>query len=170
MTRVRLLTGAKSCLESIRSWCRVACNVRRLTSEVGHSRPCRASSNSSNVGYAAESRSKFGALAAQRAMPVDGTAVDGGGSRNRVRLKRNLMRRFKLIWVVQSPCQKYCACAVGQISGTDSGRPASIRGALRDRHERWMGMRWTCWRVRRTLLARTAKPCGPDAPTLASSS
>jgi len=24
-------------------------------------------------------------------------------------------------------------------------RPASIRGAFRDRHERWCGMRWTPW-------------------------
>src|SRR6266436_5811137 len=43
-------------------------------------------------------------------------------------LNGDLLRRFKLIWVVQSPSQKYCACAVGQISGTDSGRLASIRG------------------------------------------
>ena len=27
----------------------------------------------------------------------------------------------------------------------DSGRPASNKGAYRDRHERWCGMRWTRW-------------------------
>ena len=55
-----------------------------------------------------------------------------------MRLKRNLMRRFKLIWVVQSPYQKYSACAVGQITSTDSRVPPRLRGALRDRHERWV--------------------------------
>jgi hypothetical protein len=29
------------------------------------------------------------------------------------------------------------------------------------------GMRWTRRRARRSALTRTAKPCGPDAPTLA---
>ena len=46
----------------------------------------------------------------------------------------------------------------------------SLRGAYHDRHERWRGMRWT-----RAVSNdddtgwRTAKPCGPGAPTLASS-
>jgi len=40
-------------------------------------------------------------------------------------------------------------------------RPALHRRAYRDRHETWCGMRWTCWRVRRVLPMRTAKPCGP---------
>jgi len=31
------------------------------------------------------------------------------------------------------------------------------------------GMRWTLWRARRARSKRTAKPCGPGAPTLASS-
>jgi hypothetical protein len=48
--------------------------------------------------------------------------------------------------------------------------PASIRGAFRDRHERGAGCggrfgAFDEWRMR-----RTAKSCGPDAPTLASSS
>jgi hypothetical protein len=48
-------------------------------------------------------------------------------------------------------------------------RPASIRGAARDRHERGAGCggrfgAFDEWRIR-----RTAKSCGPDAPTLASS-
>ena len=46
-----------------------------------------------------------------------------------MRVKDNLLKRFKLIWVVQSLLRKYFACRVGQISGTESGRPASIRGA-----------------------------------------
>jgi hypothetical protein len=48
--------------------------------------------------------------------------------------------------------------------------PCPTRGALRDRHDVGRGMRWT-----RAMSAtidvdpRTAKSCGPDAPTLASS-
>jgi hypothetical protein len=68
-----------------------------------------------------------------------------------------------------------------------ASRPA--RGAYRDRHGRWDGMRWTRQRFAREVIAgrverlvsdqqhadeecllRTAKSCGPDAPTLASSS
>ena len=45
----------------------------------------------------------------------------------------------------------------------------SHRGAYHDRHERWRGMRWTRQYRRRTIPTRTAKPCGPGAPTLASS-
>ena len=63
------------------------------------------------------------------------------------------------------------------------------RGAYRDRHGRRGGMRWTRQRFAREVMAgrverlvsdqqhaderrlqRTAKSCGPDAPTLASSS
>jgi hypothetical protein len=63
------------------------------------------------------------------------------------------------------------------------------RGAYRDRHGRGEGMRWTRRFARdaiagrvgerpvsdhqasgREMLQRTAKSCGPDAPTLASSS
>ena len=37
---------------------------------------------------------------------------------------------------VQPFGEKYFAFAVGQIKGTSFGRPASNRGAYRDRHER----------------------------------
>jgi hypothetical protein len=52
--------------------------------------------------------------------------------------------------------------------------PAHTKGAFRDRHERRAGMRWTRKHesanfARTNGLTRTAKPCGPDAPTLASS-
>jgi hypothetical protein len=52
-----------------------------------------------------------------------------------------------------------CSCSV----------PLSNRGAFRDRHGRWGGMRWTCSAVGRTAWARTAKSRGPDPPTLGSS-
>jgi len=57
----------------------------------------------------------------------------------------------------------------GRSSFIESDRPASTRGAARDRHERGAGCggrfgAFDEWRAR-----RTAKSCGSDAPTLASS-
>ena len=90
---------------------------------------------------------------------------------------------------VQPHSQKYFASPVGQIISTSSRHPVPRRGAYHDRHERWDGMRWTRQRFARDgiagrasrlvsdhqasgreMLQRTAKSCGPDAPTLASSS
>src|ERR1035437_5602036 len=45
-----------------------------------------------------------------------------------------------------------------------------MRGAGRDRHERAVGCGGRAACEGRTLASRTAKPCGPGAPTLASSS
>ena len=89
---------------------------------------------------------------------------------------------------VQSPLQKYFASPVGQIISTNSCHPVPHRGAYRDRHERGMGCggRGSVLRAMesqggsmrpvsdyqasgREMLQRTAKSCGPDAPTLASS-
>ena len=90
------------------------------------------------------------------------------------REKRNFPWRFNAIWVVQSCLEKYFASGIPQISGLI--RPVPFpRGAYRDRHERGAGLRWTrgaernCLR-RRTVPLRTAKLCGPGAPTLALSS
>src|ERR1700733_6773097 len=44
---------------------------------------------------------------------------------------------------VQSCTKKYFALPVGQIIFIPSRHPGPIRGAFRDRHERWAGMRWT---------------------------
>jgi hypothetical protein len=88
---------------------------------------------------------------------------------NRVRQNRDFVRRFKLIWVVQSQREKYFACTVGQINATDSRVLLPHEGRFAIVTNVGCGMRWTCRRVRRTLLVRTAKSCGPDAPTLASS-
>src|ERR1700733_9834430 len=50
-------------------------------------------------------------------------------------------------------------------------RPGPHKGAFGDRHERKVGMRWTrAALLTRALFLRTVKSCGPDAPTLASSS
>src|SRR5579863_4879791 len=43
------------------------------------------------------------------------------------------------------------------------------RGALRNVINVGCGMRWTLWRRKTGGAKRTAKSCGPDAPTLASS-
>ena len=49
--------------------------------------------------------------------------------------------------------------------------PGPHKGAFRDRHGRRVGMRWTrVALLTRALTLRTAKSCGPDVPTLASSS
>ena len=100
-----------------------------------------------------------------------------------------IARRANQRICVQSPLQKYFASPVGQIISTNSRHPVPRRGAYHDRHERWDGMRWTRQRFARDgiagrasrlvsdhqasgreMLQRTAKSCGPDAPTLASSS
>jgi hypothetical protein len=49
--------------------------------------------------------------------------------------------------------------------------PCPREGRLRDRHGRWCGMRWTrAMSATNDVDPRTVKSCGPDAPTLASSS
>src|SRR6266851_8349275 len=85
--------------------------------------------------------------------------------------------------------EKYFASHLPQINSRTLVVPAH-RGAFRDRHGRWAWdavdaaafcARWDCrasWRKTcerstasgREMLQRTAKSCGPDAPTLASSS
>ena len=56
-----------------------------------------------------------------------------------------------------------------------SAHPASTRGTYRDRHGRWARDAVDAWDAQRAFRAptkaswRTAKPCGPDPPTLGSS-
>jgi hypothetical protein len=79
---------------------------------------------------------------------------------------------------VQPFAQKYSASPFARNSFIDSPVPAH-RGAFRDRHKRWAGdavdaaasaqLGLRPEKRRRTMLVRTAKSCGPDAPTLASS-
>jgi hypothetical protein len=54
-------------------------------------------------------------------------------------------------------------------TGIERSHPVPLRGALRERHGRRGGMRWTRRRARRAMPMRTAKSCGPDTPTLVSS-
>src|ERR1700733_8137126 len=88
-----------------------------------------------------------------------------------MRIERKFSRGINVIWVVQSPLQKYFRSLLTQITCISLAIPAQYRGAFRDRHERRVGMRWTrAALLTRALFLRTAKSCGPDAPTLASSS
>src|SRR4051794_3213148 len=59
-------------------------------------------------------------------------------AKNRMRVERNLLKHFKLIWVVQSSPAKHSAFHPTQISGY-CRHPVPTRGAFRDRHERGMG-------------------------------
>jgi hypothetical protein len=79
-----------------------------------------------------------------------------------------LLNNLNLICPVQFDFQKYFRSAP-QIKSISLAVP-SHRGAARDRHERGAGCGGRGRRCRRAALTRTAKSCGPDAPTLASSS
>jgi hypothetical protein len=74
-----------------------------------------------------------------------------------------------VIWVVQSPREKYSACAVGQIKSKTRAIPRSIRGALRTSSTWSAGCDGRGMSLDEGRCARTAKPCGPDIPTLMSS-
>src|SRR6202171_1613087 len=63
--------------------------------------------------------------------------------------------------------QKYFRSRLTQITSISAAVP-SPRGAARDRHGRGAGCGGRGRRCRRAALTRTAKSCGPDAPTLAS--
>ena len=96
--------------------------------------------------------------------------------------------RFGVIWAVESHRQKYCCFRLPQITPISDTVSSHSRGVSRSSWTRY-GMRWTRQRFARDgvagrverlvsdhrvcgreMLLRTAKSCGPDAPTLASSS
>jgi hypothetical protein len=98
--------------------------------------------------------------------------------KNRLRANFVLRRYFNVIWVVQSPLQKYSVSSQTQITLTTAAIPARQEGRWPSSRT-WGGMRWTrqrqaresvrravirewAQRARRTALTRTAKPCGPD--------
>jgi hypothetical protein len=86
-----------------------------------------------------------------------------------MRLNSNLLKRFNLICPVQSRFEKYSAL-IGRRSVASSALFRLARGALRHRHERWAGNAMDVSALRgERRVKRTAKSCGPDAPTLASS-
>jgi hypothetical protein len=85
------------------------------------------------------------------------------------RVRAKLPNHYRVIWSVQPFAEKSFACLQPQITSV-WGHPVPARGAYRDRHGR--GARGCDGRrrfARRAEWLRTAKSCGPDAPTLASS-
>jgi hypothetical protein len=99
-----------------------------------------------------------------------------------------LLKRINVICPVQSHLQKYFASPVGQIISTNSRHPTPPEGriaivtdagcgcggrgsVLRAMESQGGSMRPVSDRRAsgREMLQRTAKSCGPDAPTLASS-
>jgi hypothetical protein len=95
------------------------------------------------------------------------------GSENGLRGKIHFANRFKRIPPVQSCRGKYLAFAFSEMT-ISCRRPASCRGAYRDRHGRGVrdAVDATCRStilVRTNGMARTAKSRGPDTPTLVSS-
>ena len=122
-------------------------------------------------------RARIELICPTRQISLHSVSLDDERPKNPLRVKFNLRSDFNVIWVVQSPRQKYFAGPVGQISATSSPRPFPARGAYRDRHERGMGCggrgsvgaqgdRRAGSPVserptrRRTALKRTAKACG----------
>ena len=71
------------------------------------------------------------------------------------------------LYRVNSPAQKYSSSKF-RYSEIYESRPLH-RGAFRERHERGVGCDGRGGNARRAWLTRTAKSCGPDAPTLVSS-
>jgi hypothetical protein len=106
-----------------------------------------------------------------------------------VRARRKLLNKINVIWVVQSYLQKYFTSPVGQIISTNSRHPTPQQGRIaivtdagcgcggRGSVLRAMGSQGGFFEsvsdhrhADERRLQRTAKSCGPDAPTLASSS
>ena len=64
-----------------------------------------------------------------------------------LRAKSNFWKQFKLIWVVQSFPQKYCALPVGQIISTSPRRLVSQEGRLAIVTKRGAGCGGHFWRL-----------------------
>jgi hypothetical protein len=81
-----------------------------------------------------------------------------------------LPRRANHRLSVQPRLQKYSGSLFTQITCITLAIPAHTKGRFAIVTNVGCGMRWTQGAPKtRALTLRTAKPCGPDAPTLASS-
>ena len=86
-----------------------------------------------------------------------------------MRLEEKFSFWINVIWVVQSPLQKYCGSLSTQISSISSpscpteGRLEIVTDAGQDAMD-------AASALTNALSLRTEKSCGPDDPTLASSS
>jgi hypothetical protein len=88
-----------------------------------------------------------------------------------LRVQFNFLSRFNLIPPVQPLAQKYFGFPPTQITSLCRAIPSRSEGRLANRHGRWVrdAVDAECADDERRMK-RTAKSCGPDAPTLASSS
>jgi hypothetical protein len=130
----------------------VRCGIWSLSGHSGH--PHR----SSPIYEYAPWKALFSAASGVQRNPAPGA----------LRVKPNLLSQFNLICPVQSHLEKYFASPLTQISNTSPPVPSHRRGGSRSSRTRG-GMRWTLMALSTRALTRTAKSCGPDAPTLASS-
>ena len=87
----------------------------------------------------------------------------------KLREKPDFASRINADSTVQSPSKKYSALPVGQIICTSSPGPVLLkRGVSRSSRTLGAGCGGRFGAKRRMARKRTAKSCGPDAPTLAS--
>jgi hypothetical protein len=91
------------------------------------------------------------------------------GSAGVLRENADLLKRINVIWVVQSPSQKYSRSLLTQITCISLAIPAHTEGRFAIVTDVGLGCDGRGRRQRRGRYLRTAKSCGPDAPTLASS-
>jgi hypothetical protein len=91
------------------------------------------------------------------------------GSAGVLRENAVLLKRINVIWVVQSPSQKYSRSLPTQITCISLAIPAHTEGRFAIVTDVGLGCDGRGRRQRRGRYLRTAKSCGPDAPTLASS-
>ena len=96
--------------------------------------------------------------------------ISGWGHLRRFGVKSNFLSPINVIWAVQSHSKKYSDFQKWQITSLTTAVLSHWRGGSRSSRTRDR-MRWTQGApTTRALFLRTAKSCGPDAPTLASSS
>jgi hypothetical protein len=87
-----------------------------------------------------------------------------------VRLNANLSNPIKLMLPVQSSPKKYFASRFPQITSISPAILFPLEGRFAIVTDVGSGMRWTQMHLEDDGCSlRTAKSCGPDAPTLASS-
>ena len=90
--------------------------------------------------------------------------------RDCVRLTTNFSNPIKLMLPVQSSCQKYFASRLAQIKSINPAVLFPLEGRFAIVTDVGSGMRLDAVAPEdEGCSPRTAKPCGPDAPTLASS-
>jgi hypothetical protein len=94
----------------------------------------------------------------------------GATLRDCVRLTANLSNPIKLMLPVQPSPQKYFASRFAQITSISPAVLFPLEGRFAIVTDVGNGMRWTRLHLEDERCSpRTAKSCGPDAPTLASS-